>query len=80
MTRIMICVHRDGEKMTEGICPISDCHNDEPAIVGYGNNLWCVSCKKCGGFMTFYICSEEDAYIKGIELWMEVTGHSSDDE
>ena len=76
--------------MTDGICPTNGCGNDEPAIVRYTDDLWCVSCKKCGGYMTFYICPEEDAYVHGIELWIGITremnkadrsrGRSSDDD
>ena len=62
---------------SDGICPTSGCGNDEPAIIRYKGDLWCVSCKKCGGFMTFYMSPEDDAYMHGIDLWLSVTKEMS---
>ena len=63
--------------MTEGICPTNGCHNDEPAIVHCHDDLWCVSCKKCGGYMTYFTSPDDEAYMHGIDLWMAVTKEMS---
>ena len=58
------------------MCPLRDCPGTmsvERTCTWRGKEFWRVWCPVCRGWITEYTCTgDEDPYLKGIDLWLEM--------